>query len=121
MLTDENNDDFEFLSDINKVMSDIYKDKKYYCLSYREISELRCISVSDAREMFNKAKKLLKNKNSAWMDGLSPRAINTLKHKYKNYAQLANDVTMNDIDLELLDGVGHKVAVEIRRWIMTHA
>ena len=120
MLTNNNNDDFEFLDNIDKLMSSIYKDKKYYFLSYKEIAELRCMNARNVKALFIKAKRLLKDKNGAWMDGLSVRAIHTIEHKYKNYIQLYNDVMVEGVDLELLDGAGHEVAVEIRRWVMKH-
>ncbi len=118
MLT---NDDFEFLRSIDELTANIYLDKKYYHLTYREISELRHLSSTKVKELVLKGKRLLKNKNEAWMDGLSPRAKHTIEDRYENYNQLYNDVMVNDVDLELFDGIGHKVAIEIRRWIKSHA
>ena len=51
------------------------------------------------------------------MDGLSTRAMHTLEDRYNNLKQLHDDVMVNDVDLETLDGVGHKVALEITRWL----
>lgn len=117
MLT---NDDFEFLCGFDELMANIYQDKKYYYLTYKEISELRCLSSTRVKELFIKGKRLLNNKKRAWMDGLTPRAIHTIEDRYESYNQLYNDVMVQGVDLENYDGIGHKVAVEIRRWIMNH-
>ena len=110
--------DYEFLKEVDELAADIYMDKKFYYLNYKMIAECRGIKASDARGYFIKAKHLLKDRDNAWMDGLSARAVNAIKVKYKSYKQLYDDVMVADEDLEVIDGVGHKVAVEVRRWLI---
>ena len=113
MLTD----DCKFLNEIDELTSKIYSDKKEYYLTYKEIAELRGLPASTVRERFLQAKKLLKNKKCAWMNGLSPRAVHTLEDRYSNFKELYDEVMVKDVDLETFDGVGHKVALEVRRWL----
>lgn len=115
-------EDVQFVRETNELAAEIYMDKKYYFLTYREIAEYRNLPASEVKALFLRAKEMIKNKDSAWMDGLSPRAKKALiETKYNSLKQLHDDIRSELIDLETMKGVGHKVAIEIRRWCVKQA
>lgn len=110
----------EFLKETNELAAKVYSDKKYFFLTYREIAKYRNMTVAEAKEYFLRAKSMLSHKESAWLDGLSPRAKKAvLDAKYHCVKDLCHDVVDEMIDLENMKGIGHKVAVEIRRWCVS--
>ena len=102
--------------------AEIYKDRKYFYLSVKQIAEYREVSERVVRDKFKLAKSFLKNREQAWLVGLSNRAkIAVLANKkYKDFACLYADIMVKNIDLEELPKVGHKVAVEIWSWVLNH-
>lgn len=110
-------DNYNFIKKFGELAAKVYKDKKYYYLSNQEIAEYRGLSIDEVKDLIAKGKTLIKDKNTAWMTGLSNRAKAALiKNKYQQFSELYKDVMNEKIDLECFDGVGHKVALEIRRW-----
>lgn len=111
--------DFEFVKQYDPLASDIYKDRKYYFLTYNEIAELRGLKVSRVKELYDVARDVLKDREHAWMIGLHCRARNALTRTgYSDFSTLYEDVITEKIDLEQYSGIGHKVAVEIRKWLV---
>lgn len=84
----------------------------------KEIAEYRNLSVNQVDELYKKAVSILKNRDEAWLYGLSTRAKLALiaSEKYSNFKDLYSDIMDNNADLECLPKVGHKVAIEIRGW-----
>lgn len=119
MLTEH----YELIKRVNPLAAAIYKDRKYYYQTFNEIALLHGIKVSEVKQLYNKCKWWIKNPDDIWLDGLSERARNALKHHspYVEFNQLLDDVMNERVDLECLNGVGHKVAVEIRRWCVNHS
>lgn len=113
---------FNFIKGFNQLAAEVYKDKKYYYLSNKDIAKYRKLSEPQVKNLVSDYKSILKDKDSAWLSGLSNRAKAALvKNKYTEYSELYKDVMNEKIDLECFDGVGHKVALEIRRWCVNHA
>lgn len=113
---------YNFVKKFDEVAAEVYKDKKYYYLKDPDISKYRGLSHVEVKALFLKAKLLLKERDKAWMAGLSNRAKAALiKNRFKGYSELYSDVMNEKIDLECFEGVGHKVALEIRRWCLRHS
>ena len=113
-------DKIEFIKEIDLQAGLIYEDKMSY-LSYLDIAEYRGIKASDAKELFKKAKAILKDTEHAWMIDLSLRARTALiKNGYESAKQLYSDVMCKSKDMEGLDRIGHQVAVEVHDWCVKH-
>lgn len=109
-------DNVEFVKGIDPLAAEIYLDKRYYFLTISEVADLRSMPIELVSHKYKKAKDLIRNKGTAWTYGLSNRAKTALiKNGYKGIEQLKKDIDQ-EVDLEDLSGIGHKVAVEIRRW-----
>lgn len=107
---------YEFIKQYDELAAEVYYDRKYF-LTYNEIAAHRGIKVSEAKDKYSLAKKMLRNPDSAWMTGLSNHAKNKLvSNGYTEMKRLLDDVLNETIDLECLKGIGHQAAVEIRRW-----
>lgn len=114
--------DYNFIKEFDELAAEVYLDKKYYHLDINEIARYREITSDKTLEYFTMAKRVLREKDSAWLTGLSTRAkAAILKNRYMKYEQLYSDVMNEKIDLECFRGVGHKVALEIRRWCLRHS
>ena len=114
--------DYKFIAQFNALAAEVYRDKKEFFLSFRDIAEYRVVSELFVRDKFKEAKQLLKNRNQAWMNGLSRRAKMALItcNKYNDFKSLCEDVMKEKIDLEDYPKIGHQVATEIRRWCVSH-
>ena len=112
--------DYNFVSQFDVVAAEVYRDKKYYFLSLKDISAHRNMDIFDTERAYSKARELLKNREQAWLYGLSKRAKIAIlaTDKYNSFKSLCDDVMDNNEDLELLPKIGHKVAVEVRGWII---
>ena len=115
-------DDYNFISQFDTVAAEVYKDKKHYYLSLKEIAKYREVPASEVKVLYVRAKELLKNRDQAWLVGLSNRAKLAIiaNKKYNNFRSLYDDVMSNNVDLESLPKIGHKVALEIHGWIIKH-
>jgi len=112
--------DYKFVMRFNPLAAEIYQDKKYYYLSYNDMAEIRGLSIYETKKLFFIAKGILKDRDKAWMLGLSNRAKLALtKNKIINKAQLYNKVMKENSDLEEFKGIGHKVALEIHGWLLS--
>lgn len=113
-------EDFKFIQQFDTIAAEVYKDKKDYYLSNKEIADYRGVSEQFVRDKFKLAKSFLKNREQAWLSGLSNRAKIALiaNKKYKDFTTLYADIMGNNVDLEALPKIGHKVAVEIRGWAL---
>ena len=101
----------------DELAAKIYRDKKDYYLTLNEIAKYRKLPLEEVKRHYSTAKKLLKDKNNAWLHGLGNRAREALKvSKYRDLETLCNDVRNELVDLEDFNKIGHKVACEIRRW-----
>lgn len=111
---------YEFIKQFNSIAAEVYFDRKYF-LTYAEIAAHRGVKASEAKLLYKTAKAMLKNPDTAWMDGLSNHARNTLtSNGYTEMKRLIDDVMNEKVDLECFKGLGHKAAVEIRRWCVAH-
>ena len=111
------NNNYKYVYEIDSIAGAVYKSREFDHLSFRAIGRVNNIPSSKARSLYLKAKKLIKVGDFTWMDGLSQKAqTQLLKTEYTNKDSLRNDVVNELIDLEDFPGIGHKVAMEIRRW-----
>lgn len=109
----------EYVSKIDLVMGGVYEDIAVYCISIDESAKFRCLSKTTTRMLYNKAVHLIKTKNPAWSYGLSNRAVKSLRaNNVNSLDDLKCLINVLDVDLELLQGIGHKTACEIRTWIL---
>ena len=116
LLTDK----YEFVRQFDVEAADIYRDRKSF-LTFREIANYRGITSSQAKDLYNQARKILRDQNNAWLYSGNPKLsrrarLALAKSKYGSFVQLYNDVMKESVDLECLKGIGHKVAVEVHRW-----
>ena len=96
---------------------EVYRLKTGQKLTIRQISKVLDITPREAQDSLVQAKKILRGVDDTWMNGLSQRAKTQLiKTDYTDAKTLCNDVLNDHIDLEELPRIGHKVAVEIRKW-----
>ena len=115
-------DDFKFIQQFDKEAADIYMDVKYYYLTLREVSELRSKALPEVKYLFKKAKDLIKDKDKAWLNGLSNRAKKALlDNKFEDFTDLYKAVVIDNDDLEARNKIGQKVALEIRGWVLHHS
>jgi hypothetical protein len=119
MLTEH----YELVREASPLAAMIYKDRKYYYQTFKEIAQHRNMSVVDVKMIYGKAKWYIRNPDQIWLDGLSKRARKALDNNtpYSEFNQLLNDVMSEKVDLECFRGIGHKIAVEIRRWCVNHS
>lgn len=115
-------DSYSFVKKFDALAAEIYIDIKWYLLKPERIAEYRKITLPEVEALYSKAKGLLKDRNQAWLYGLSPRAKLAIiaTEKYKDFADLYNDVMGNNTDLEALPKIGHKSSLEIHGWIIRH-
>lgn len=116
-MKDNLTSEVEFISQFDELAAEIYVDKKYYYLTFEQIATLRQMPLSEAKSLYAKCRKLLRDRDSAPFYTLSNRAKAALIiNKYKSATKLIDDVMNEKVDLECLPRIGHKVAVEIRKW-----
>lgn len=94
--------------------AEIYKDK-YHCLTFNEIAELRGISLSNARGLYDRAKYILKHSEEMWTEGLSRRARQAL---LRNGYRSVNSVRGDLHNLHKKPSIGDKVLYEVRTWLI---
>lgn len=113
-------DDYLFVKKFDQLAADVYIDKKHYFLRIKEIAEYRKLRASEVDALYKKAQEMLKNREQAWMYGLSKRAKLAIvaTGKYKEFKDLYDDVMSNNTDLEALPKIGHKVALEVHGWLI---
>lgn len=115
-------ENYNFIKRFDELAADIYKDKKYYYLTIKEIAKLRGMEVPEVNYLYNKAKCLLKDKHAAWLNGLSNRAkAALLQNKFEDFSDVYTSVMVANVDLESLDKIGRKVALEIRGWVINNS
>lgn len=115
-------DNYNFIAKFDSVAADIYQDKKYYYLTIQEIADLRGMAEPEVKYLYRKACDLVKNKEKAWLNGLSNRAkAALLLNKFEDFTDVYNAVVVNNDDLESRDKIGQKVALEIRGWVLGHS
>jgi len=121
-MNKELTEDFNFIQQFDAEAAEMYKDKKFFRFNVKEIADYREISEQEVKAKLKLAKSFLKNREQAWLSGLSNRAkIAVLANKkYKDFTSLYADIMGNNVDLECLPKIGHKVAVEIRGWVLNH-
>lgn len=111
---------YELIKRFNPLAAEVYKDKKSY-LSYGDIAQYRGIKASEAKELLQQAKLIIKDPEHAWLLPFSNRTKKALiLNGYESYKQLYTDVMQESIDLEQLKKIGHQVAVEIHNWCAKH-
>ena len=114
-------DNCKFISNYDKQAASIYKDIKYYYLTVNEVARLRHMGVPEVKYLYKKAKDLVKHKDKAWMDGLSNRAkAALLLNKFTEFTDVYKAVIIDNEDIESMDKIGQKVALEIRGWVLGH-
>ena len=114
-------ENYNFIRQHDALAAEIYKDKKYYYLTLKEVSQLRGIPLSQVKYLYNHARNLIKNKDKVWLIGLSNRAQHALiENNFHNYNEIKKAVMNND-DIEALKNIGRKVALEIRGWVFNHS
>ena len=97
----------------------ILKNRDQDKLSFDKIGKMYGIPSSEALEQYKTLKQIDIEGDYTWLSGLSQRAQNQLKRTpYKDIKTLTHDVMTGSVDLEEFPWIGHKVALEIRRWIM---
>lgn len=115
VLTDNKN----FIAKFDSVAAEVYYDKKYYYLTLQEISDLRHVGLPEIKDLYKKACGLVKDRDKAWLNGLSNRAKEALlQNKFKDFSEVYNAVIVNNDDLESMRKIGQKVALEIRGWVL---
>lgn len=109
-----------FVTGFDPLAADVYMDIKFYSLFKHEIAKYRNLTLSEVKCSYDKARELLKNREQAWLYGLSNRAKLAIvaTGKYNDFKCLYDDVMTNNEDLEDLPRIGHKVAVEVHGWII---
>ena len=114
--------DYVFIQQFNTVAAEVYKDRKYHYLTNKDIADYRKVDVMIVKDLYSQAKQLLKNREQAWLSGLSTRAKMAIiaSNRYGDFKSLYFDVMNEKVDLEDLPKVGHQVATEIRRWCVSH-
>ena len=114
-------DNYEFIKRFDVKAADIYMDVKYYYLDIDEIPALRNMELPEVKYLYKKAKDLLKDKNKAWLNGLSNRAKKALlENHFEDFSDIYKAVVIDNDDLEARKKIGQKVAVEIRGWTLGH-
>ena len=107
--------------DKSSLAIDIYRTQQEKKLTIRQVSSIYNITPSETKLLCSKAKQILKHGDYSWLDGLSKRARTQLmKSEYHDFDSLRKDVLGGDVDIEELPRIGHKVAMEIRRWCMKY-
>jgi hypothetical protein len=97
----------------------ILKNRDQDKLSFDKIGKMYGIPSSEALEQYKTLKQIDSEGDYTWLTGLSDRAQNQLKKTpYTNLATLTHDVLSEKVDLEDFSWIGHKVALEIRRWLL---
>lgn len=115
-------DNCEFIKKYDEKAASIYKDIKYYYLTVNEVARLRHMGIPEVKYLYKKAKDLVKNKDKAWMDGLSNRAkAALLMNRFDEFSGIYKAVMVDNQDLEALEKIGQKVALEIRGWVLNHS
>ncbi len=113
--------ELELLKEIDPIIADVYKSKKLDCCSYNEIACSFNMLPSKVHLLYTQAKRILREGDFTWMDGLSNHAITQLlKTKYNCAESLKYDVLNGKVDLEEIHNIGHKIAQEIYRWCVTY-
>lgn len=115
---------YEFVKQFDELAAEIYMDKHDGLLTLNMVAEHRELHIDLVKDKYKIARLMLKNKNEAWLHSgnkLSNRAKKALlKNGYKDLKALHDDIRAERVDLESLSRVGHKVAVEIRKWCAKH-
>jgi endonuclease III len=110
---------YNLIKEHDEFAAEIYLDRTHYFLTYNEIAEARGISASSAKGVKKRADYILKHHNQMWMRGLSRRARQALlRNGYTSLVRLIDDVRTKRRDLESLESVGHKTAIEIIDWLV---
>jgi hypothetical protein len=108
------------ISKINPLAANVYKSKEEDHLGWREIATKYEITPSEAHALYKNSKRIIKDGDFTWLDGLSQKAITQLlKTNYTTKCSLCSDIRNEVIDLETLPKVGHGIAQEVRRWCVT--
>ena len=108
---------YELIKSINPVAAEIYRSRTQGLTNYSVLSKMYDVTPSQAKQLYCDALEWLINGDTRWLKGLSDRAKNQIKKtKYKDFESFSRDVLSDVIDLEDLPRVGHKLALEIRRW-----
>lgn len=108
---------YEFIKQHNELIAEIYRDKRVYELTFDEIAHYRHLEPHEVRRFYALALDMLRKPRDAWMHGLSNHAKRCLcRTEYKCLKDLQCAVNCGKVDLEDVPGLGHKTAVEIRRW-----
>lgn len=102
-----------------KLNTGIIKNRDEDKLSFDKIGKMYGIPSSEAHRQYKALKRIAEEGDYSWLAGLSDRACNQLKKTpYTNLKSLAQDVLSEKVDLEDFSWIGHKVALEIRRWLI---
>lgn len=109
----------ERIKAVNKLAYEIYMDRNEGYLMFSEIARYRKMNEKEVLRLYKIAKEVMKLGEDFWMHGLSSRAQRALKScGYDSLEQVRNDLLDHRFDIEDLRGVGHKVAFEIRAWVL---
>jgi len=108
---------YEFIKGINTECAAIYGDRALNRRTYEDISELHNMPASEAKALYLKAKEIIKAGKYYWLDGLSNRAKRQIKMtEYTSFNELYEAIMEENVDLENLPKLGHKIAIEVREW-----
>ena len=101
----------------NKLALAVLKTRKTRKLTINQVSNIYSITPREAKELCDKANEIIKHGDISWLDGLSNRARRVLlTTEYKDFDSLREALRDETVDLEDIPRIGHKVAMEIRRW-----
>lgn len=96
---------------------ELLKTKQDNKLTIRQVSNIYSITPREAKDLCDRAIVIIKYGDIAWLDGLSNRARKVLlTTEYKDFNSLRDALRDETVDLEDIPRIGHKVAMEIRRW-----
>lgn len=108
---------YELIKQHNEIVAEIYRDRRIYELTFDEIAYYRHLDVLEVRRFYAIALEILRKPSEAWMHGLSKHAKRCLsKTNYNCFSDLRCALNSGTVDLEDVSGLGHKTAMEIRRW-----
>lgn len=108
------NKNYELIKRYDEMAAEIYKDR-CHCLSFNEIANLRGMSLSNVRDLYNRAKYILNHTEELWTEGLSRRAkLALLRNGYKSVNQVRKDVLV----LHKKPSIGDQILGEITDWLI---
>lgn len=108
------NTEYKVIKQHNSLAAEIYLDRHYYYLTFREIAEHRRIRLRRVHELYDEAREILRHPEYDWCQGLSKRSKQALMRcGYRSAVTVREEVD----ELHKKESIGVGIVNEVKRWL----